>query len=204
MNIDIQFKTERLYEIIQIGVHEGKRVQEIDDIKHEALCLFEVKSQPNGSFEQPDYYVIYEHFSQDNFLGQDILANDAIKFAHATVLSVTESVSLHVNDGKYYEFFAAWVNEGKQEQLQKFFEASQPIKEKYGRPAPIFHVQFQPAISTDETPFFTSSIAGLVEWDHYSDVEALLGNKEFQNLAAPLFGEAISRMEMILGKVINL
>lgn len=119
-------------------------------------------------------------------------------------LSIAEGEEAQVIEDMYYECSYAWANDGKDEKSQKFFEASQAIKEKYGRPAPIFHIQFQPAINRHEAPFFTPSMGGLVEWNHYLDADVLLGNEEFQLLAAPLFGEAISRMEMVLGKVVEL
>lgn len=204
MAYEIQFKPDRLYEIVRVGMKDNEHIHEVENVKKKALALFEVKTQPNGTFDQPDYYILFEHSSEDDFLSKELVEDDGIKFADATVLAVPEPVTLNVRDDKYYEFFAAWVNDGKHEQLQKFFEASQPIKEKYGKPEPLFLVQFQSTINSNEPPYYTSSMAGLVEWDHYSDVDTLLGNEDFQALAAPLFGEAISRMEMILGKVVNI
>ena len=201
----IQFKPSYYYEVVQFGVTKSADLAAISAaIKSNLLAIFEVKVQPNGSFQTPDYYAIFEHTSPDSSFGKVIADHKVVSFAHTTVLSVGEQIEISLRYDKYYEFFTAWVNDGKQEYMQKFFDTSQPIKERYGRPAPLFLVQFQPATETDDEVYFTPSLGGLVEWDDYSDVEVLLNNEEFKEKAAPLFGEAISRIEMIIGKVIIL
>ena len=200
----IQLKPDRWYEVVRLGVTDKRAVQEINQHKVKPLVLFEVQAKLNGTFVKPDYYAIYEHTTKTRLIAQELATLETISSVDAAVFSVPELTSFSVRSEKYYEFFAAWVREGQQDALQQFFVQSQPIKETYGRPEPLIVAQLHPVSAVPQgEPYYIPTLGGLVEWNHPSDPEALLSNEAFQKLAGPLFEKAISRMEMIIGKVVT-
>lgn len=205
--VEIAFRPNSIYQIIVLKIKEKNENSFFDKLRHsydthKIIGTFKVTIQPNGEFPYPNYYLIGEILNITERI--ELSVSDDIEFVATSFFKVNQYVSFKVESHKYYEFFAAWMIAGKENLLQEFFQISEPIKQKYGRPAPLFKVPFKAInFSSADENHFKPSLGGIVEWDKDSDVEKLTTHPEFKEKAAPLFATSISRIEMLLGYAID-
>ena len=210
----LSFVPDHRYEVVLVGLSSDassdviERIRVLIDSETEVTTQtwFEVQAQPNGEFARPDYYGVLEHSAPREPYVVSLLADDYLEnfnLLTSAFFQVSEPTTVPLREDKCYEFFAAWLNQSKETLLQTFFAESQPIKEQYGRPEPLLLVQLAPVLTNytaDQS--FHPSLGGIVEWDDHKDVEVLLSNEAFMAKAAPLFAEAVHRIEMVLGKIV--
>lgn len=194
----ITFKPEKTYQVILINLDEYENLSIQKKFTDKQVASLDVVSQPNGEFEKLDMIMVFELDSISNHI--DFSDNKGVNFCNSTFLQVEQPTKFLLKADKYYEFFAAWLKPNKESFLHEFFTASEPIKQSYGRSAPIIKAQFKTLDPPSIDNSFSPHISGFVEWDRYEDVDILLNNPEFANIVTPLFEQAIDRMEMILGK----
>jgi len=132
------------------------------------------------------------------------IRNDALEFITFGHYQVAKNTSVKFRENKTYEFFGAWLNPNNgQQKLQQYFKVSTPIKQNYGRPAPVFKASFDVIKeSSDDKNVYQPHMAGIVEWDKIDDFFQLINSQAFKEQAAPLMASALSRIDMLHAKLV--
>lgn len=197
-NSTLHFKKENLYRFSLVSGSMAAIKRAIANL--DTLAVFQVTSQPNGEFERPDCYIVQAVDNPDQT--PTIGTGNGIESIRYTLFKVQGDVSFELDRKKCYEFFTAWTVPENAHLLQEFFEVSEPIRQSYGRPAPVIRAQFGPVEAVREDGrYFSPSMGGMVEWDDRDDVFQLMGYPKFTESAAPLFAQAVSRIEMVIGQL---
>ena len=219
---EIQFTKGKIYDIAFFSVKEGRSSQLNEQYFPQALEIGkeygarkvaafmvtektagDLNPQMIGIFEWPDM-ATKERFNKDKrYLKIKHLRDESISFLKVGMFEVPENTSVTFREDKDYEFFGAWLNPGMEDKLAKYFEVSDPIKQNYGRPAPVFKANFSTVKDGPEgNSIYSPHMAGIVEWDKSEDSKVLFANEDFKTKAAPLMQEAVAKIDMLHGKFI--
>ena len=216
---EIQFQKGKVYDFAFFSVKEGKAKQlneqyfpqaleigkEYGARKVAAIAVTEkttgdMNPQMIGIFEWPDVATKERFFKDKRYLKIKPLRDDALSFLKVGMFEVAENTTIIFREDKDYEFFGAWLNPGTEYKLAKYFEVSGPIKQNYGRPAPVFKANFSAV--NDPNSNYSPHMAGIVEWNKAEDAQVLFANEDFKTKAAPLMKEAIEKIDMLHGKFV--
>lgn len=170
------------------------------------LASFQVTDTFTGDLE-PQSIAIFDwpdvatkaRFEQDaRFQRLVPIRDQALSYIQIGMYEVAKDTEVTFREDKSYEFFGAWLNADKSAELGRYFEVSEPIKQSYGRPAPVFMVKFSTTESApQEGPIYRPHMAGIVEWDRASDYLTLTTSDAFVRDAAPIFESAVSRIDTV-------
>ena len=162
-----------------------------------------MEPQMIGIFDWPDLATKARFEEDERFKAVVPIRDRAISFIKLAMYEVPEDTEVTFREDKSYEFFGAWLNPGKSEELGRYFQVSEPIKQSYGRPAPVFKASFSTASSAPQEAFsYRPHLAGIVEWDRATDYAKLTSSEAFVRDAAPIFASAISRIDLVHGQLV--
>ena len=157
----------------------------------------DLEPQMIGIFDWPDVATKARFEEDARFKAVVPIRDRAISFIKLGMYEVAEDTEVTFREDKSYEFFGAWLNPGKSEELGRYFQVSEPIKQSYGRPAPVFLTKFATSEETPQAgPFYRPHMAGIVEWDRASDYEALTTSAAFVRDAAPIFESSMPPIDV--------
>lgn len=218
----IEFSKGKLIEVVYFTVKEGKQKQLNEQYIPKAsaiskeygakmLGFFAVEKKAGGEidpktiamFEWPSFAAKARFEKDARFQAVLPIREEALQFIKFGYYEVSENVSVTFLENKTYEFFGAWLNPNGKEKLQKYFKVSTPIKQNYGRPAPIFKAMLAVVKDSPTADYvYKPHMAGIVEWDQSDDYFTLIKNQAFKEKAAPLMANAIARIDMLHAKMI--
>ncbi len=214
----INFKKDKVYEIVYFTVKPGKQKQLDEEYfpvsmpivaeyggKMNAMFVVtdivkgDLEGHMVGIFEWPSLDIKNKMHEDPRFKKVAPIMQDAMSYFKTGFYEIENDTDITFSNRKSYEFFGAWIK--SDEILKEYFKVTGPIKKNYGRSEPKFKLALKPAKGQG---FFAYApdMSGIVEWDKGEDYYALTNSKEFKAQAEGLLNDSIKEMNLVQTKIL--